>query len=109
MSLLLSMTIPRIDDNSHDVNDTGDVNNSDDVNDFFSTDVIVNENYTHVTFTFLSTSQNTVTPYATSLLNQLLYIGRITDAMLPWNTGRPLVVPLNRIVQPYFVSLSQQR
>ncbi|VIO90444.1 Uncharacterized protein BM_BM41 [Brugia malayi] len=66
-----------------------------DDNDFdnlFFTDITFN----YTTFIFLSTSQHTTSPLAMNILTQLMRDGHITDAVLPWNTGRPLVLRLNR-------------
>ncbi|EJW77200.1 hypothetical protein WUBG_11892 [Wuchereria bancrofti] len=63
-----------------------------DINSTFVTDITLN----YTTLTFLSTSQDTVSPLAMTILTYLMHEGYITDAALPWNTGRPLVLRLNR-------------
>ncbi|EJW78150.1 hypothetical protein WUBG_10940 [Wuchereria bancrofti] len=69
-----------------------DFDDSDNENDPIFTDITLN----YTTLTFLSTSQDTVSPLAMTLLTYLMHEGYITDAALPWNTGRPLVLRLNR-------------
>ncbi|KAK6100407.1 hypothetical protein QQG55_0525 [Brugia pahangi] len=67
-----------------------------DMSSSFFTDIIFNRNHTTLTFTFLSTSQDTASPFAINILTQLVRDGHITDAVLPWNTGRPLLLRINQ-------------
>ncbi|VIO90547.1 Uncharacterized protein BM_BM18579 [Brugia malayi] len=62
----------------------------------FFTDIIFNRNHTTLTLTFLSTSQDTASSFAINILTQLMRDGHITDAVLPWNTGRPLLLRINQ-------------